>query len=303
MLQKQLVLRDLKESFLHFAGDIKIAHSIFALPFAASVFVIGQHLDFSNVRLEQLLLLIICMISARSFAMGMNRFLDRHIDAINPRTRIRKIPSGALSAKAGLLWSLAWAGTFVIGAFLLSPLAGWCSVPLLLILMSYSFWKKISWLTHWYLGLCLGLAPVAVEIALTGQASISMVMLGLAVSFWTAGFDILYSLQDLDFDRQNGLRSVPARFGAAKSLWISRFSFIAMIFLLVLIGVQEKLGVIYFAGVCLVASILIAEQFMVRDAKGDGKSAQINAAFFTANAYVSIIFFGMTWLDHVLPWS
>jgi 4-hydroxybenzoate polyprenyltransferase len=279
-----------------FAADIKIAHSVFALPFAASAFVIGA-LPLPTAR--QTALLLVCMVCARSFAMGMNRYLDRAIDAENPRTKMRKIPVGALTPSAGLTWSLAAGVAFAVAAAALSPLAGRLSVPLLLVLMTYSFWKRWSWLTHWYLGACLGLAPVAVAIALTGKASVPVLLVALAVCLWTAGFDILYSLQDLDFDRRQELKSVPARFGAARALWLSRASFAGMLGLLGVAGVLAGLGPVYYAGVTVVGAILTYEHVVVRDARHDGRSARINAAFFTANAYVSVVFLAMTCLDRL----
>jgi 4-hydroxybenzoate polyprenyltransferase len=287
----------LPRSFAHFAADIKLAHSIFALPFAIAALVVGQ---VPLPTASQAALLLAAMVGARSFAMGMNRYLDRHIDASNPRTVGRKIPSGALSARAGLAWSLASGAILILCASLLSPLAGYCAVPLLLILMSYSWMKRLSWLTHWYLGACLGLAPIAAQIAMTGTVTLPVVLLGVAVTLWTAGFDILYSLQDLEFDRSRGLHSVPGVFGPAKSLWISRVSFAGMIASLGAVGVLSGLGIFYAAGVALVAGILVFEQWLVRDARIDGRSARIGVAFFNANAYVSIVFLAFVLADRVL---
>lgn len=281
-------------SFARFAADIKLAHSVFALPFAASAFVLGA-LPLPTLR--QLALLLVCMVTARSFAMGMNRYLDRAIDLANPRTRGRMIPKGELPAKHGLLWSLTAAVVFVAAAAALSPLAGYCAVPMLLILMSYSLLKRFTWAVHWYLGACLGLAPIAVTIALKGEAPAPVLMLGAAVALWTAGFDILYSLQDLDFDRQVGLHSVPGRFGPARALWLSRLSFVAMIVLLSAAGHLTGRGIAYFVGVAIVGGILTYEHLLVRDAKETGKSAHINVAFFNANAYVSVVFFAFAALD------
>lgn len=281
-------------SFKHFAADIKIAHSVFALPFAMAAFVVGR-IPLPGV--QQIALLLVCMVSARSFAMGMNRYLDHKIDALNPRTQVRKIPSGAMTPIQGLAWSLLAATIFLVAATALSPLAGTCALPLLLILMSYSWMKKLSWLTHWYLGICLGLAPVAVEIALTGDVTAPVLLLGAAVAFWTAGFDILYSLQDMGFDRSKGLHSVPGRFGPAASLWLSRLSFVATVALLGAAGHLAGRGLLYAAGVMVVAAILCVEHWLVRDAKADGRSKNINLAFFNLNAFVSVVFFVFAELD------
>jgi 4-hydroxybenzoate polyprenyltransferase len=284
-------------SFGHFAADIKLAHSIFALPFAMSVFALGR---VPAPELRQLGLLVVCMVTARTFAMGMNRVLDRDIDFTNPRTRGRRIPRGDLTAGQGLGWSLAAGIGFVVAAFALSPLAGYCAAPLLAVLMFYSYMKRVSWLTHWYLGMCLGLAPIGVQVALTGTASLPVVMLGGAVCLWTAGFDVLYALQDLAFDRVNGLFSVPGRFGPRLSLWISRASFIGMTALLAGAGVLADRGPVYFVGVAGVAALLIYEHVLVRDARHDGRSRNLGVAFFNLNAYVSVVFFVFAELDWLL---
>lgn len=243
-------------------------------------------------------MLLGCMVSARSFAMGMNRFFDHRIDAINPRTSQRMIPKGSLSPSAGLGWSLFAGFVFVGFSFGLSPLAGMFRPAVLIILAGYPFMKKLTWLTHWYLGACLGFAPMAVAIALNGYCSLQTILLGLAVTFWTAGFDILYALQDLEFDRSHKLKSVPAMFGPAKALVFSRVCFSAMIALLASAGMLAEMGVLYFAGVGVVAGILIYEHILVRDADATGHSKHINAAFFNLNAYVSVLFLLFTCADY-----
>ena len=277
-----------------FASDIKLAHSIFAMPFAASAFVLAA-LPLPSAR--QCLLLVVAMVTARSFAMGMNRYLDRRVDAANPRTRGRRIPSGDLRATHGLAWSLLAAAVFTVVAWELSPLAGFCAPPLLVVLMLYSYMKRWTILTHWYLGFCLGLAPVAVEVALRGQISLPTALLGLAVALWTAGFDVLYALQDLTFDQETGLKSIPSRFGPRRSLWISRACFAAMVVLLGLAGVASDRSVVYYLGVVAVAALLTWEHVLVRDARDTGVSRHLNVAFFNLNAYVSVVFCAFAVLD------
>lgn len=280
-----------------FAADIKLAHSIFALPFAASAFFVS---GIPAPNAVQIGLLLVCMITARSFAMGMNRLLDWRIDSENPRTRGRQIPSGRLTpVQAGIFCALS-ALVFIAAAFGLSPLAGYCAAPLLVVLLSYSLLKRYTWAVHWYLGICLGLAPVAVEVALLGRASAETLMLGLAVALWTGGFDIIYALQDMGFDRSAGLHSVPSRFGPVGALWLSRLSFVGMVTLLAIIGWRIGAGVPYAIGVAIVASILAVEHWLVRDARLDGRSKNVNAAFFNANASISVIFFVLLVVDHVL---
>lgn len=282
------------KSGLAFGGDIKIAHSIFALPFAASAyFLIGA----PSISLSQVIMLLVCMVSARSFAMGMNRYLDRDIDFLNPRTKIRAIPSGRISAFSTLLWSVFFASVFVAASFQLSELAGYMSVPLLIALMAYSFFKRFSWMTHWYLGFCLGLAPVAVAVVLSEAIPFSVLMLGLAVMFWTAGFDILYSIQDEKFDHSNKLHSVPSQFGIRGALYLSRVSFALMILCLFAI---ENVGLAYYIGVTSIALILLYEQYLVKDLPKEHSDKKINAAFFTVNGWVSVIFLLFIAMDFYL---
>lgn len=277
-----------------FLKDIKISHSLFALPFAAVGLLFSVQSWPSS---GQLLALLVCMVSARSFAMGMNRYLDRDWDRLNPRTAKRMIPDGQLSAQRGLTWSLLWGLSFVAAAFSLNSLSGFLSLPVLLILAGYSLMKRISWLTHWYLGFCLGMAPVAVSIALEQTVSPAVLLVGLAVCMWTAGFDILYALQDLGFDQGHDLKSVPSRFGPRRSLWISRLAFASMILCLGAAGVLQACGGVYFAGVLIVAAILAAEHWMIKDAAETGESQRINMVFFNMNAWIGVVFYLLVQID------
>lgn len=277
-----------------FAKDIKLSHSIFALPFALSALTF---LTIERVDSVKILLIVICMVTARSFAMGMNRYLDRDIDASNPRTRIRMIPSARLTAKESLGWSIGFGLLFVICSFALSRLAGMLSLPLLLVLAGYSFQKRYTWLCHIYLGMCLGFAPVAVEIALTGALTFPVVLVGLGVAFWTAGFDVIYSLQDRGFDVDSGLYSIPQRFGFAAAVDISRLLFAGMIIALAAAGWAAGSGTIYFLGIALIAVVLAGEHYLIRGAKKTGTSPYINKAFFDFNAFVSVFFFAVALTD------
>jgi 4-hydroxybenzoate polyprenyltransferase len=291
------ILATLWGSLTAFLTDIKLAHSIFALPFAVVGFLIGGS-PFPGV--SKVFLAVGGMVTARTFAMGMNRFLDHKLDGQNPRTSGRSIPSGRLGPLAALCWSLLAGVFFVAISFGLSPLAGWLSVPLLMILAFYSLMKRISWLTHWYLGFCLGLAPVAVNVAFGGSVSVPVGLVGAAVMFWTAGFDIIYSLQDRSFDAEKGLRSIPAAFGPAKALFLSRLSFLAMILCLMAVGMMVSAGNLYFAGVVVVAGILLFEQFIVRDIVSSPGAVRIETAFFTANAWVSVLFYCFVQWDYLI---
>ena len=277
-----------------FVRDIKIVHTVFALPFAASALLL---LDVDKIGSGVLLLLFLCMVFARSFAMGWNRFADRFIDAENPRTSGRMIPSGQLSSFAGLFWTCTFAVAFVVCCFLLNPLSGFLSFPVLAILALYSYMKRMSWLTHWYLGLCLGLAPVAVGVALTGVVDISLVALGVAVAAWTAGFDVLYAIHDMQFDRKRGLHSCPARFGASRALWLSRCSFLLAIIMFAIVGLNLQLGAFYWLGVATIAFTLVAEHWLIRGVGKGSHLERIGFAFFNLNGFVSLAYFAFLLMD------
>ncbi len=279
------------------AKDIKLTHSVFALPFAcAGLFIAETSLPTAT----QVLLLILCMIFARTFAMSMNRVIDWRIDEKNPRTLGRALPSRQIDVKNYRIWAGVAAIIFVACAFALNSTSGWLSLPLLIILMSYSFMKRISWLTHWYLGLCLGLAPIAAVIALDGHINVSLVLLAGAVTFWTAGFDIIYSLQDEAFDKANHLKSVPAAFGMRPALRISKLCFVVMVVALFSIGFLEARGLVYFMGVIAIGCFLFYEHILISNFAGNRDPAKLNAAFFTMNAYVSIFYLICLQTDFIL---
>lgn len=286
------------QNFKAFCSDIKVTHSVFALPFAASILFIHP-VPFPTW--YELGLLVGCMVMARSWAMGMNRYLDKDVDVINERTSSRAIPNGQLSAIACLVLSCLSATLFIVLSWELHPLAGKLSIPVLAILASYSLCKRFTWLSHFYLGMCLGMAPIAVIVALQGEWSWLAALMGLAIALWTGGFDMLYALQDMKFDQQNKLHSIPAKFGAHRTVIWSRISFFCAVILLILVGVSANQGPAYYLGVMLVASILVWQHWLLRDMDTDGKSAQTGRAFFQANAMVSVVylvFVSISWWLH-----
>jgi 4-hydroxybenzoate polyprenyltransferase len=278
-----------------FAADIKLSHSIFALPFVVVGLTLVD-LPFTQEPLRYLQILV-CMVLARSFAMGMNRYLDRDIDRENARTKTRALAQGIVSSRSYLHITLLCGVGFVLVAASLSRLAGVLSPLLLLLLAFYSVMKKLSWMTHWYLGFCLGLAPVAAELALFDKISEPNLVVGLAVMFWTAGFDLLYSLQDREFDKGRGLHSVPAKLGHKSAIWLSRLSFVLMVVCLAWAGQIVGSGAWWFIGVAAVGGVLTYEHWIIRDAMITGTSNKINVAFFNLNALVSIVFCAFAILD------
>jgi 4-hydroxybenzoate polyprenyltransferase len=235
----------------------------------------------------KLLWIVVAMVAARSVAMAFNRVLDADIDARNPRTKMRHLPAGLLSRRFAWGFILIWAAVFLFAARELNPLCFRLAPVALGIVMFYSFTKRFTSLSHIVLGFSLGIAPAAAWIANRGSLDPRILWLTAAVTLWTAGFDIIYSCQDFAFDVQAGLFSLPRRFGIAGALWISRVLHVGMIACLLILVNRFALGGVAIAGVTAVAGLLIWEHHLVR---ADDLS-RVDAAFFTMNGYVSVIFF------------
>lgn len=264
---------------------IKIEHTLFALPFA----FLGAVLAARGIpSLTKILWISLAMVGARSTAMAFNRLADRSYDARNPRTKSRAIPAGLLSV--GFVWAftVCSAALFLIAAAMLNPLTLLLAPVALASVMLYSFTKRWTLLSHIVLGWCLSIAPTGAWIAVRGALdSIVPLLLSLVVLLWTAGFDVLYACQDYDFDRREGLRSIPARFGISGSLWIARFLHAGAFVALIGLYWTVKLGPLALAGVLATGLLLIYQHRLV---KHDDLS-RLNAAFFTTNAFVSVILF------------
>lgn len=264
---------------------IKFSHSIFALPFALAAFLLAtRRQGFSG---PTLFWVLIAMVSARSAAMGFNRWLDAGIDARNPRTEKREIPSGLLSPSQVLLFVLVSAGLFVLSASQLNPLCLVLSPVALAIVLGYSFTKRFTMLSHAVLGLSLAIAPMGAWLAVRGQFELTPVPIGLAVLFWVAGFDLLYSCQDVEFDRSEGLHSVPARLGVPRALALARVSHVTALLLLLSVAAIEPLHWSYLAGLFLVAALFTYEHSLV----SAHDLSRIDAAFFTVNGWIGVLYF------------
>jgi 4-hydroxybenzoate polyprenyltransferase len=261
---------------------IKFSHTIFALPFALlSAVLAAGGLPSPSTTVK----ILLAMIGARSAAMAHNRLADRHIDAANPRTSNRALPAGALSVTyvrlflaCALLLFFAAAASLNRTTLLLSPVAAG-------LLLLYSYTKRFTWLSHAVLGLCLALAPIGAWIAVTGSIALLPVVLGLAVLLWTAGFDILYALQDEEHDRRVGLQSLPARWGKTAALWVSALLHAGMLALLAAAWRLSGGGWIFAAGILVTAAALVYQHAIVKP----GDLSRIDAAFFTANGFVSLV--------------
>jgi 4-hydroxybenzoate polyprenyltransferase len=268
---------------------IKFEHSVFALPFALTGALLALREDrFGTQGLGwRLLLIVICMVAARSAAMGFNRVVDADVDARNARTKMRHIPAGLLTRS--FAWSFVAVSSlvFVLAAGALNPLCLLLAPVALGVVLVYSFTKRFTSLSHVVLGFALGIAPAAAWIAIRGSLDPRILWLTAAVTLWTAGFDIIYSCQDYEFDRREALFSLPKQLGIAGALWVSRLFHVGMLACLIALIQAFALGPVALAGVGVVAALLLWEHRLVR---ADDLS-RVNAAFFTVNGWVGVLFF------------
>jgi len=272
---------------------IKWEHSIFALPFAlcGAVLAAGGIPD-----LTQLAWIIVAMVSARSAAMAFNRLADATIDAANPRTQARALPAGTLSPTFVSMFVILSSAIFVFAAWRLTRLTFFLSPVALAILFLYSYTKRFTRWSHLVLGFALGMAPAAAWIAIRASLDPRILLLTGAVVFWVGGFDVLYACQDFEFDTQAGLHSIPRYCGIAKSLWIARAFHVVMLLLLIEAVVSFGLGSIALAGVVVVALLLAYEHSLV----SSDNLSKMNAAFFTMNGVISVVFFAFVATDVLL---
>ncbi len=269
---------------------IKFSHTVFALPFALT----GALLAAGGVPTSaQFFWIVMAMVGARTAAMGMNRLIDASIDARNPRTAGRAIPAGLIGRGTVLLFIVIAVILMLYAAARLNPLCFKLAPVALFFLVLYSYCKRFTAWAHLVLGLCLGAAPVGAWLAIRGSIDLPVILLGLAVLFWVAGFDILYALQDLEFDRSAGLHSIPVRIGVKGSLWMARLFSLIMVGMLVAVYILLPLGGMFLAGILLATLLLVYEHWLLRQ----GDLARLDMAFFTMNGYISIIIFIATLLD------
>jgi len=271
---------------------IKVEHSVFALPFALT----GAMLAVDGwPSWRQVFWIVVAMMGARSAAMTFNRIADREFDARNPRTDKRALPAGHLTLRFAVAFTAFSAALLVLAAWELNPLAFKLSPVALALLLLYSYTKRFTLLSHVILGMCLGLSPVAAWIALRGDVSWAVIILGVAVTLWVAGFDIIYACQDIEFDHSVGLHSVPKKFGIAAALYASAALHVLMLALLVVVARMSGLGWIALVGLVAVAALLAYEHLLVKPSD----LSRLNAAFFTINGYISVLFF-LTWAAAIL---
>ncbi|MDX6534692.1 MAG: 4-hydroxybenzoate polyprenyltransferase [Gaiellales bacterium] len=266
-----------------FVSLVKFEHTVFALPFA----FVGAILAAGEVPSAATLAWVtLAMVGARSLAMALNRLIDAEIDARNPRTAVREIPSGLLSRSHVLLFCVASLLVFLIAVWQLDPIVRWLwPIPVAAFVL-YPYTKRFTWLCHLVLGLSTGMAPLGAWLAITGDVSIEPFLLWLAVALWIGGFDIIYATADVEFDRREGLHSLPSRFGIAPALMVTRVAHLLAISLLIVVGVSLGVGPFYYAGLAVVAALLGYENSIVH---ADDLS-RVNVAFFTLNGVISMVF-------------
>jgi 4-hydroxybenzoate polyprenyltransferase len=274
---------------------IKFEHSVFALPFALTGALLAFREGGSAGLWRKILWIVVAMVGARSAAMAFNRLVDSEIDARNPRTRMRHLPAGLLSASFVWLFLAASTGIFLLAAWELNPLCLKLAPLALAIVFFYSYTKRFTAFSHLVLGFALGIAPAAAWIAVRGSLDPRILWLTAAVTCWTAGFDIIYSCQDYEFDCAESLFSVPRRLGIAGALRVAQLLHVLMVVCLLALVWSLHLGALTLAGVAAVVAVLFYEHSLVKP----GDLSRVNAAFFTMNGYVSVLFF-LFWAADIL---
>jgi len=270
---------------------VMFKHSIFSLPFIFIAMIVAARGWFG---FTLLFLGIAAALTARNFAMGFNRYLDRDIDALNPRTAGRPNVDGRISALQMFIFTFLNAIGFVVVAYFVNTLAFYLAVPILIVIGSYSYFKRFSYLAHIILGVSLGLAPIAGVVAVSEEITLWSVLLSLGVMFWVAGFDLLYSLQDIEVDKELGLHSIPSKFGVQKTMLISKvFHCLTVVFWLSFIIMSES-GFFGYLAVILGAVMLTYEHIIVNK-----DFSKIDKAFFTINGYLGIAFFILIVIDNI----
>ena len=270
---------------------IKFSHTIFAMPFALIGFVLGLrdhfiHQTTVNQVWLKFILVLVCMITARSTAMAFNRYLDRHFDKLNPRTAIREIPAGIIKAEKALVFISINMAIFITATFFINSICFYLSPVALFVILFYSYTKRFTYLCHLVLGIGLSLAPIGAYLAVTGSFAILPLLFSFAVIFWVSGFDIIYALQDIDFDQSQSLYSIPSQWGLKQSLSISRVLHVLSASLVIIAYFIGGFHFLYLFGLLIFIGMLIYQQSIVKP----HDLSKVNLAFMTANGIASIVF-------------
>jgi 4-hydroxybenzoate polyprenyltransferase len=273
---------------------VKFSHTIFAMPFAIIGFFLALEVTGTAFSIGKFILMLMCMVFARSAAMAFNRYIDRRFDAMNPRTKVREIPAGIISERSALWFVIINCAAFILTTFFINPICFYLSPVALLVVLGYSYTKRFTALCHFILGLGLALAPIGAYLVVTGEFALVPVFFSLAVLTWSGGFDIIYSLQDEDFDRSLNLRSMPAFLGKKNALLLSSIVHTLSALFVIIPGLLLGAGIFYWIGVAVFISMLIFQHRLV---KPDDLS-KVNIAFMTTNGIASVTFAVFFLADH-----
>lgn len=265
---------------------IKFSHTIFALPFAVIGYFLALEKSSNIFNLKLFLLMLLCMVTARSAAMAFNRYIDRDIDIKNPRTKNREIPAGIISANSAFIFVILNSLIFITTTYFINSICFYLSPVALLIVLSYSYMKRFTALCHFVLGLGLSLAPIGAYLVITGEFAITPIWYSLAVLTWVSGFDIIYSLQDEEFDKSLSLHSVPAYMGVNNSLKLSSILHIISALFIIIPGLQENYGIWYWIGTAIYIAMLVYQHRLVKP----NDLSKVNIAFMTTNGIASVVF-------------
>lgn len=265
---------------------IKFSHTVFALPFAIIGFSLAIHSGKATFSLEKLILVVLCMVFARSAAMAFNRYIDKSFDAKNPRTAIREIPSGQISPNAALIFVIISSIGFIISAFLINKLCFYLSPVALIVVLGYSYTKRFTPLCHLVLGVGLALAPVGAYIALTEEFALTPILIGFIVLFWVSGFDIIYALQDEEFDRSHQLKSIPVYMGKKNALRLSEVLHLVAAAIVIYVFITGNFNWLFLTGMIVFMGLLIYQHTLVKP----NDLSKVNLAFGTTNGIASVIF-------------
>jgi len=274
---------------------VTFSHTIFAMPFAFIGFFLAVTTTNHVFKWQQLLLMIMCMVFARNSAMAFNRYLDRNIDAKNPRTQKRDIPSGRITARAALTFTIINCLLFITTTWFINRLCFYLSPIALLVVLGYSATKRFTALCHLVLGLGLSLAPIGAYLVVTGQFNLLPLFFSLSVLCWVSGFDIIYALQDEDFDRNENLHSIPSWLGKINALRLSTFLHVLSAIFIMLPVFFTTVGILYYAGIIFFCAMLIYQHLLVKP----NDLSRVNFAFMTTNGIASVVFAALFLLDRV----
>jgi 4-hydroxybenzoate polyprenyltransferase len=274
---------------------VTFSHTIFAMPFAFIGFFLAVTTTAHTFKWQQLVMMLLCMVFARNSAMAFNRYLDRNIDAKNPRTRQRDIPAGRISPAAALTFTLVNCSLFILTTWFINPLCFYLSPIALAVVLGYSATKRFTALCHMVLGLGLSLAPIGAYLVVTGAFALTPVFFSLSVLCWVSGFDIIYALQDEDFDRNEQLHSIPAWLGKVNALRLSTFLHVLSAIFILMPVFYTNVGLLYYAGIVFFCCMLVYQHLLVKP----NDLSRVNLAFMTTNGIASVVFAAFFLLDRV----